>query len=84
MKQPEVVVITGASAGVGRATGRVFARRGAYIGLLARGRDGLDATHREVESLGGKALILPTDVSYVGQVEAAAAPPACRFCRREL
>ena len=39
--RPEIVVITGASAGVGRATVRAFARRGAHIGLVARGRDGL-------------------------------------------
>jgi NAD(P)-dependent dehydrogenase (short-subunit alcohol dehydrogenase family) len=72
VKQPQVVVITGASAGVGRATARAFAKRGAHIGLLARGRDGLEATQREVESLGGKALVLPADVAYADQVEAAA------------
>lgn len=49
----EVVVVTGASAGVGRATVRAFARRGASIGLLARGREGLEAARQEVESLGG-------------------------------
>src|SRR5581483_2478877 len=62
-KNPEVVVITGASAGVGRAAAQVFAKRGAKIALLARGRDGLQGAKREVESLGGKALVLPTDVS---------------------
>jgi NAD(P)-dependent dehydrogenase (short-subunit alcohol dehydrogenase family) len=67
-----VVVITGASAGVGRATARAFAKRGASIGLLARGRDGLEATKREVEVLGGRALALPTDVADPDQVEAAA------------
>lgn len=72
VKQPQVVVITGASAGVGRATARAFARRGALIGLLARGHDGLEATQREVESLGGKAMVLPADVAYADQVEAAA------------
>lgn len=70
---PLVVVITGASAGVGRATAREFARRGAQIGLVARGRDGLLAAQQEVESLGGQALVLPTDVSSAEQVEAAAA-----------
>jgi len=69
----EVVVITGASGGVGRATVREFARHGAAIGLLARGVDGLQGAAREVEQLGGRALVLPTDVSEVGQVEAAAA-----------
>lgn len=68
----EVVVITGASAGVGRATTRKFAERGAHIGLLARGRAGLEAAKAEVEALGGKALALPTDVADPEQVEAAA------------
>jgi NAD(P)-dependent dehydrogenase (short-subunit alcohol dehydrogenase family) len=71
-KRPEVVVITGASAGVGRATVRRFAQDGASIGLLARGRDGLEAAAREVEEAGGKALVLPTDVADPNQVEAAA------------
>ena len=69
----EVVVITGASAGVGRATTRAFAHYGARIGLLARGQEALEATAAEVESLGGKALVVPTDVSDPDQVEAAAA-----------
>lgn len=68
----EVVVITGASAGVGRATVREFARHGASIGLIARGRDGLEGARREVESLGGEALVLPVDVANANQVEAAA------------
>ncbi len=68
----EVVVITGASAGVGRATVREFARHGASIGLIARGKDGLEAARREVESMGGKALVLPTDVAEAEQVEDAA------------
>jgi NAD(P)-dependent dehydrogenase (short-subunit alcohol dehydrogenase family) len=72
MNGKEVVVITGASAGVGRATVRAFARRGASVGLLARGRDGLEAACEEVESLGGKALVVPTDVADADQVEAAA------------
>lgn len=69
----EVVVITGASAGLGRATVREFARHGANIGLVARGVDGLKAAQREVEAAGGKALVLPTDVADPDQVEAAAA-----------
>lgn len=73
MPKPEVVVITGASAGVGRATVREFARHGASIGLIARGRDGLEGARREVEEQGGKALVLPTDVADAGQVEKAAA-----------
>src|SRR5437870_5880922 len=67
------VVITGASAGVGRAAVRKFARHGARIGLLARGVDGLTAAQREVEKLGGEALMIPTDVANPEQVEAAAA-----------
>jgi NAD(P)-dependent dehydrogenase (short-subunit alcohol dehydrogenase family) len=70
---PRVVVVTGASAGIGRATVRAFAARGAWIGLLARGRDGLAAAQREVEAAGGRALALPADVADAGQVEAAAA-----------
>jgi NAD(P)-dependent dehydrogenase (short-subunit alcohol dehydrogenase family) len=68
----EVVVVTGASAGVGRATVRAFARRGACIGLLARGQNGLQAARREVEELGGRALVVPIDVADLDQVEAAA------------
>jgi NAD(P)-dependent dehydrogenase (short-subunit alcohol dehydrogenase family) len=69
----EVVVITGASAGVGRATVQAFARRGARIALLARGTDGLEGARRDVASLGGTALVLPTDVACADQVESAAA-----------
>lgn len=72
-KRTEVVVITGASAGVGRATAREFARRGAHIALLARGQEGLEAARAEVESLGGRALVVPTDVADQDQVERAAA-----------
>ncbi len=70
--KPEVVVITGASAGVGRATVREFAKHGAHIGLIARGRDGLEAARREVEAAGGRALVLPLDVAEADAVEAAA------------
>jgi NAD(P)-dependent dehydrogenase (short-subunit alcohol dehydrogenase family) len=69
----EVVVITGASAGVGRATVRRFARDGAWIGLIARGRERLEAAAREVEDAGGRALVLPADVADPDAVEAAAA-----------
>jgi short-subunit dehydrogenase len=70
--QAEVVVITGASAGVGRATVRKFARQGAKIGLLARGKAGLAGARRDVERLGGTAIEIPTDVADPDQVEAAA------------
>jgi NAD(P)-dependent dehydrogenase (short-subunit alcohol dehydrogenase family) len=70
--RPEIVVVTGASAGVGRATVRAFARRGAHLGLIARGRDGLEGARQEVEALGGTALVLPTDVADDDQIAAAA------------
>jgi len=70
--KPEVVVITGASAGVGRATAQAYARRGAHIGLLARGTAGLQAAKRDVEALGGRAIILQADVGDAEAVELAA------------
>jgi NAD(P)-dependent dehydrogenase (short-subunit alcohol dehydrogenase family) len=70
---PEVVVITGASAGVGRATAHAFARRGKKIALIARGQAGLEATHREVEQLGGQAIVIAADVANSEAVESAAA-----------
>ena len=75
----EVVVITGASAGVGRAAVRKFARHGARIALLARGNDGLKAARREVEELGSEALVIPIDVADADQVESAAAQIEAEF-----
>ena len=77
--KPEVVVITGASAGVGRATVRAFAQRGAHIGLIARGHDGLEGALHDVESRGGKGLVLPADVSDADAVDAAAAKVEAEF-----
>ena len=71
--RPEVVVITGASAGVGRATARAFGARGACVGLIARASEGLEAAAREIEHLGGRALALPIDVAIADDVEYAAA-----------
>jgi len=72
-EKAKVVMITGASAGVGRATVRAFAQRGACVGLIARGTDGLEAARADVEKLGGKALIFPVDVADAEKMEEAAA-----------
>lgn len=72
-KRPQVVVITGASAGVGRATACAFARRGAHLALIARGRAGLDGAKADVERLGGRAITIQADVAEAAAVEAAAA-----------
>ncbi|HSM87776.1 MAG TPA: SDR family NAD(P)-dependent oxidoreductase, partial [Candidatus Limnocylindrales bacterium] len=68
----EVVVITGGSAGVGRAVAQEFARDGAAIGLIARGEERLQAARQEVESLGGRAIAIPCDVADASAVESAA------------
>ena len=75
----EVVVVTGASAGVGRAVAHAFARRGAHVCLVARGLKGLEEARREVESLGGTAIVAQADVAEHDQVEAAA-----ERCEQEL
>jgi NAD(P)-dependent dehydrogenase (short-subunit alcohol dehydrogenase family) len=67
-----VVVVTGASAGVGRAIAREFAAHGWRVALLARGLDGLKGAAADVQELGGEPLVLPTDVADEAQVEAAA------------
>jgi NAD(P)-dependent dehydrogenase (short-subunit alcohol dehydrogenase family) len=76
---PQVVAVTGASAGVGRATVERFARDGARLGLIARGRERLDATAAEVERLGGEALALPLDVADADAVDDAALQIEERF-----
>jgi NAD(P)-dependent dehydrogenase (short-subunit alcohol dehydrogenase family) len=68
----EVVVITGGSAGLGRAIAQRFADEGARIGLIARGRERLEAARQDVESRGGRALVLPLDVADADAVENAA------------
>lgn len=69
----QTVVVTGASGGVGRATATAFGARGANVALLARGETGLAEAARDVESAGGTALPIPTDVADHQQVQAAAA-----------
>ncbi|REK12680.1 MAG: SDR family NAD(P)-dependent oxidoreductase [Planctomycetota bacterium] len=73
------IVVTGASAGVGRAVARAFGQRGDRVALLARGQAGLEGARADVEQLGGEALVLPTDVAEASQVEAAAAEAEQRF-----
>src|SRR6185437_11803214 len=68
----QTVVITGASAGIGRATAQLFGRRGANVALIARGEAGLRGAAWEVEAAGGKALPVPTDVADYAAVERAA------------
>jgi short-subunit dehydrogenase len=68
----QVVVITGASAGLGRALARQFGSRKAKVGLVARGLEGLEAAKREIELLGGQAVVLPADVADADAVERAA------------
>lgn len=67
-----VVVVTGASGGIGRATATAFGAQGAHVGLLARGEKGLAGAARDVEAAGGKACVIPTDVAEPEQCEAAA------------
>ncbi len=68
----EIVVVTGGSAGIGRATVREFAKAGADVAVLARGQARIDAACAEVEAMGGRALGIPVDVADGKAVEAAA------------
>ena len=72
MSQPRVVVVTGASAGLGRAIARAFGERGAAVGLIARGQERLAAAEAEIRHAGGRALAILGDVSDAGALEAAA------------
>src|ERR1051325_6177325 len=74
-----VVVVTGASAGVGRATVRAFACEGARVGLIARDTEGLHVAAREMSELGGKGVAVPADVADASQVEAAEAQIESEF-----
>jgi NAD(P)-dependent dehydrogenase (short-subunit alcohol dehydrogenase family) len=70
--EPRIVVVTGASAGLGRAIARAFGARGALVGLIARGKDGLAAAEREIRDGGGRALAIAADVSDAAAIQAAA------------
>ncbi|HET9200954.1 MAG TPA: SDR family oxidoreductase [Dehalococcoidia bacterium] len=72
MDSGKVVVITGGSAGIGRATAVEFARSGAHVALLARGADRLESARAEVEAAGGRAMAARVDVADAEEVEAAA------------
>lgn len=73
MERTQTVVITGASAGLGRAIAHAFAARGARLALLARNPEALEAACEECRALGGTAIAIPTDVSDAAAVEDAAA-----------
>ena len=71
--QPQTVVITGASGGVGRAVARSYGNRGANVALIARGKRGLDAAAQDVDDAGGNPLALQVDVADFAAVDSAAA-----------
>lgn len=79
MSSPHTAVVTGASAGVGRATAIAFARKGWNVALIARGLEGLEGARREVEAAGGHALVLPLDVADADAVFAAADQVAAQW-----
>jgi NAD(P)-dependent dehydrogenase (short-subunit alcohol dehydrogenase family) len=68
----KIAVVTGSSAGIGRATAIEFGKHGWRVALLARGMDGLEGARKDIERVGGTAMIIPTDVADQAQVEAAA------------
>lgn len=80
----QVVAITGASSGVGRACVRAFAQRGARIGLIARNQPALEAAAEEVRQAGGEPLVLPLDLADPEAVEAAAADMERRWGRIDV
>jgi NAD(P)-dependent dehydrogenase (short-subunit alcohol dehydrogenase family) len=77
--ETQTVVVTGASAGIGRATARLFGQRGARVALIARGQAGLDGAARDVQEAGGQALAISADVADYDQVIAAARQAEERF-----
>jgi NAD(P)-dependent dehydrogenase (short-subunit alcohol dehydrogenase family) len=70
--QRRIVVVAGASTPIGRAIVHAFAARGAHVGLIVRGAEGLDVGKQDVEEMGGRALVLPLEISDPAAVEAAA------------
>jgi NAD(P)-dependent dehydrogenase (short-subunit alcohol dehydrogenase family) len=83
-QRPEVVVITGASSGIGRATARAYARRGARLVLASRSRAALETVAAECRALGARALVVPTDVSLEAQVQALAAAAVAQYGRIDV
>ncbi len=81
---PKVVVVTGASSGVGRAVVRALAGRGVRLGLIARNEEALEATANEITRAGGEALVLPLDVTDAEAVERAAAAVEERWGRIDV
>ncbi len=77
----QVVVVTGASSGVGRAVCQALGARGAKVGLISRGEDGLSAAADEIRTAGGEALVLPLDVSDAAAVDRAADEVVARWGR---
>jgi NAD(P)-dependent dehydrogenase (short-subunit alcohol dehydrogenase family) len=73
IEMPDIAVIAGGSAGIGRAATEAFARAGYWVAVLARGKERLDATCASIRAAGGRALAVPTDVADADQVEQAAA-----------
>src|SRR5512138_625329 len=83
-RRERVVVVTGASAGVGRAVARAFGQQGAKVGLVARTREALEDAAREIERAGGEALVLPLDVSDAAALEKAADEVVARWGRIDV
>ena len=81
---PRVIVITGASSGVGRACARAFGARGSRVALIARNEEALHAAALEIEEAGGEALVCPLDVADAAAVEAAAARIAAVWGRIDV
>jgi len=80
----KVIVVTGASSGVGRAIARAAGAEGAKIGLIARGIDGLEAAAREIDAAGGESLVLPLDLADARAVEIAAAHVVAEWGRIDV